>query len=75
MVHLLAPLPYAAEAAWLMLLLYISKAGKGLGSGGSYGVFWWLDRGYHEGSLLGLQPGRSDRICETCRGSLLVHDL
>lgn len=25
MVHLLAPLPYAAEAAWLMLLLYISK--------------------------------------------------
>ena len=27
MVHLLAPLPYAAEAAWLMLLLYISKAG------------------------------------------------
>ena len=26
MVHLLAPLPYAAEAAWLMLLLYISKA-------------------------------------------------
>ena len=28
LVHLLAPLPYAAEAAWLMLLLYISKAGS-----------------------------------------------
>ena len=30
LVHLLAPLPYAAEAAWLMLLLYISKAGDEL---------------------------------------------
>jgi len=28
LVHLLAPLPYAAEAAWLMLLLYISKVGE-----------------------------------------------
>lgn len=46
LVHLLAPLPYAAEAAWLMLLLYISKAGS-LNSMDSQWTAWMYEIDLH----------------------------
>ncbi|CAJ1456224.1 unnamed protein product [Effrenium voratum] len=57
-VHLLAPLPYAAEAAWLMLLLYISKVGEqeggamlptGFRSVMYIDVFGWIKRARAKG--------------------------
>lgn len=76
LVHLLAPLPYAAEAAWLMLLLYISKVGEqeggamlptGFRSVMYIDVFGWIKRARakeHSESPISVQVRLPSEIAE-----------